>query len=201
MLWKALDIPLVGYPVKFAYCDRLERFCPGYGISRAMKHHFLHSIVFVLVCVCAGLVNAQSPGTQAPPFHLEGPSGSINLSDLRGKVVYLDFWASWCGPCKESFPWMEHMQGKYADMGLTVVAVNLDKRREDALKFLQNRRQLLSVVWDPQGLTPKAYAVKAMPTSVLIGRDGKILKVHSGFRSDGTADLESQVRLALQTKE
>ena len=96
----------------------------------------------MLVCVCAGLAKAQSPGTQAPPFHLEGLSGSINLSDLRGKVVYLDFWASWCGPCKESFPWMEHMQGKYADKGLTVVAVNLDKRREDALKFLQNRRQL-----------------------------------------------------------
>lgn len=156
--------------------------------------------VVLFLCSFFGLVQAQNIGDRAPPFNLEGLSGSINLLDLRGRVVYLDFWASWCGPCKESFPWMEQMQGKYVDMGLLVVAVNVDKRREDAMKFLANRQQQLKVVWDPQGITPKAYAVKAMPSSYLIGRDGKIIKVHRGFRTDDTVELERQIQLALQAK-
>jgi len=137
----------------------------------------------------------------APDFRLEGFAGEVGLGEYRGKVVYLDFWASWCGPCKQSFPWMEQLQAKYASQGLRVVVVNVDKRREDAMKFLQYKKPDLIVAFDAQGITPRAYAVKAMPTSVLIGRDGKVLSVHRGFRPEDTDALERQVQLALQTKE
>jgi peroxiredoxin len=96
---------------------------------------------------------------------------------------------------------MEQVQGRFSQKGLRVVAVNVDKRREDALKFLKNREPQITVVWDAQGITPKAYAVKAMPTSVLIGRDGKVIAVHRGFRPEDIAALERQVQLALQTEE
>ncbi len=166
-----------------------------------MNRSLIDRLVCISLCCLSGLAGAQGVGTVAPIFNLEGMSVSVNLPDLRGKVVYLDFWASWCGPCKESFPWMEQLQGKFAQQGLRVVAVNVDKRREDALKFLQNREPQITVVWDAQGITPKAYAVKAMPTSVLISRDGKVLAVHRGFRPEDTAALERQVQLALQTKD
>src|SRR5262245_2302185 len=80
--------------------------------------------------------SSQDVGKAAPNFDMPGNGRTIRLADLKGRVVYVDFWASWCGPCKMSFPWMNDMQAKYADKGLMIVSVNTDKKREDAEKFL-----------------------------------------------------------------
>jgi thiol-disulfide isomerase/thioredoxin len=140
---------------------------------------------------------AVEPGAPAPSFDLPKAEGAVRLGDLRGKVVYLDFWASWCGPCKQSFPWLNDMQSKYRAQGLEVVAVNLDAKGEDARRFLAETPAAFTVAFDAAGATPKAYAIKGMPSSVLIGADGKVIAQHAGFREGDRDKLEEQIRVAL----
>lgn len=122
-----------------------------------------------------------APGEAAPAFALPGRSGAVALDSLKGHVVLLDFWASWCGPCRQSFPWMAAVQESLAARGLRVVAVNLDKERGPAEAFLARYPVPFAVAFDPGGATAERYGVRAMPTSVLVGRDGKVLLVHAGF--------------------
>lgn len=139
-------------------------------------------------------------GEVAPEFSLSNLQRNVKLSDYKGKTVYLDFWASWCGPCKQSFPWMSEMQAKYGAQGLQVVAVNVDKKQSDANAFLAQRPVPFQVLFDASGQTPQAYAVKAMPTSVLIGPDGKVVQVHGGFKDDQRQSLEDHIKAALPLK-
>jgi cytochrome c biogenesis protein CcmG/thiol:disulfide interchange protein DsbE len=124
-------------------------------------------------------------------------AADLDLSAYRGKVVYLDFWASWCGPCKQSFPWMQTMKETYDRQGLTVIAVNLDMDRADADKFLERFRPTFEVRFDPKGKLAAFYNVQAMPSSVLIDRHGATRFTHEGYRPiDGTA-YETQVQKLL----
>src|SRR6266480_3576285 len=111
---------------------------------------------------CSALVStaaaAVGVGERAPLFALPTAAGDVvALEKLRGKVVYVDFWASWCGPCRRSFPWMNEMQQKYGPRGLAVVAINVDKKRSDAERFLVQYPAEFTVVYDDAGTTPAAY--------------------------------------------
>src|SRR5450755_860471 len=118
--------------------------------------------------LASGAARASEVGDRAPPFSLATAHGeTIALDKLRGRVVYVDFWASWCGPCRRSFPWMNVMQQKYGAQGFTVIGVNVDKRRPDAQRFLQQTPAVFSIVYDETGKTPEAWAVKGMPSSYL----------------------------------
>ena len=141
---------------------------------------------------------ALQPGDPAPAFELPGDKGRLKLAELGGKLVLLDFWASWCIPCRQSFPWLGQMQSRYGDKGLQVVAINVDEKRDDALAFLKRYPAAFPVVYDGAGNSARAYAVKAMPSSVLIGRDGKVAFVHTGFRDADKSGLESQIRRHLE---
>ena len=141
---------------------------------------------------------ALDMGSQAPDFELPGTQGSVMLSKTQGKVIYLDFWASWCGPCRESFPWMNAMQAKYKDQGLQVIAINLDANNEDAKKFLAQHSAQFTVLFDPKATMPRQYGVKGMPTSFLIGKDGKVLVQHKGFNNADRAELEQKILNALE---
>jgi thiol-disulfide isomerase/thioredoxin len=127
-------------------------------------------------------------------------AADLDLSAYRGKVVYLDFWASWCGPCKQSFPWMETLKGTYDRQGLTVIAVNLDMDRADADKFLDRFRPTFEVRFDPKGELAALYKVRAMPSSVLIDRHGVARFTHEGYRPIDGAAYEAQVRELLTEK-
>lgn len=144
---------------------------------------------------------AVEVGQPAPDFDLAGRLAAVKLSDYKGKTVYLDFWASWCGPCKQSFPWMNDMQSRYSAKGLRLVGVNVDQKADDAKAFLADNPASFEVAFDPAGKTPKSYAIKGMPTSVLIGPDGKVLMVHSGFKDEQRAELEKQIKQALNLKD
>jgi len=147
------------------------------------------------IAALAATVAAVSAGDPAPPFALPTAAGeTIALDRLKGRVVYVDFWASWCGPCRRSFPWMNEMQQKYGPAGFTVVGVNVDKRRPDADKFLQQTPATFTIVYDPAGTTPEAYGVKGMPSSYLVDASGKIVAVESGFRDEQKAELEARIR-------
>lgn len=140
---------------------------------------------------------ALEVGQSAPQFSLPGVQATVDLSSFKGQTVYLDFWASWCGPCKQSFPWMNEMQTKYSGKGFRVVAVNVDRLTADATLFLKDNPANFTVAFDSAGQTPKTYAIRGMPSSVLIGPDGKVLSVHNGFRSEQRAELETQIKQAL----
>jgi cytochrome c biogenesis protein CcmG, thiol:disulfide interchange protein DsbE len=144
---------------------------------------------------------ALEQGQSAPRFDLKGLDGSVKLDQFRGKFVYLDFWASWCGPCRQSFPWMNEMQAKYGAQGLQIIGVNLDAKSEEAHSFLKDTPARFVVAFDPQGAAPRSYGIKGMPSSVLIGPDGKIVFEHSGFRPADRAALEDRIKSTLGAKQ
>ncbi|OWW21393.1 TlpA family protein disulfide reductase [Noviherbaspirillum denitrificans] len=136
-------------------------------------------------------------GSIAPAFELPGTAGTMKLADFRGKPVYIDFWASWCGPCRQSFPWMNALPARFSAHGLQVIGINLDTKEEDARRFLAATPAQFTVVFDPAGTTPRSYGIKGMPSSVLVGPDGRILMTHTGFRESDKAVLESRIAAAL----
>ncbi|MCC7114072.1 MAG: TlpA family protein disulfide reductase [Burkholderiales bacterium] len=144
-------------------------------------------------------VAAAAPGEPAPALSLPDAAGrTVTLESLKGKVVYVDFWASWCGPCKQSFPWMAEMQRKYASLGLEIVAVNVDRKRTDAERFLAGTPAAFTVVFDAAGATPNAWNVRAMPSSYLVDRQGRVVHVDQGFREDMKAPIEARIRATLE---
>jgi thiol-disulfide isomerase/thioredoxin len=163
-----------------------------------MERRLLPTVLLFLLLVVPAFARpvAPSPPRPAPAFSLPGTTGTVALDSLRGRVVYLDFWASWCGPCRASFPWMATMQQRYAANGFTVVAVNLDKERRAAETFLARHPAGFPVAFDPAGRTAEAYGVSAMPMSFLIGRDGAILSTHAGFAPGKAGELEARIREA-----
>jgi thiol-disulfide isomerase/thioredoxin len=132
-------------------------------------------------------------GDAIPAFKLAGAGGTIESDSLRGRVLYVDFWASWCEPCRRSFPWLAHLQEQYGDKGLTVVAINLDQERKAADAFLGKYPAPFRVAFDPQGKSAGAFHVEAMPTSFLIGRDGRVLERHTGFDPKKAVEIEERI--------
>lgn len=145
----------------------------------------------------AGAANALEVGAAAPELDLPGAGGTVRLADYRGKLVYVDFWASWCKPCLQSFPWMNEMQERYGAKGFQVIGVNVDAKSDDARRFLSETPAKFVVAFDARGEAPKSYAIKGMPTSFLVGPDGKVLLQHAGFRDADRAQLEAKIRQSL----
>ena len=137
---------------------------------------------------------------KAPAFVLPGDNKSINLEKLKGKVVYLDFWASWCDPCRKSFVWMNDMHTRYDSKKFTIIAVNLDASKKDALKFLEKVPAKFDIAYDPEGSVATKYNLKAMPTSYLIDKKGKLVFAHKGYREGDAADIERKIQQLLNIK-
>ena len=140
---------------------------------------------------------ALDAGAPAPDLNLPGLADAVTLAKLKGKVVYVDFWASWCGPCKQSFPFMNDLQNRYRAQGLEIVAVNLDAKREDADKFLADTPARFTLAFDAKGESARRFEIKSMPSSILIDRDGKVLAAHKGFREEDRKELEARITQAL----
>lgn len=151
--------------------------------------------------IVAALCLAQSAQLQA-----KGAPKSISpvaplLGDSMGfkdKVVYVDFWASWCVPCRKSLPWLEQVAAKYAGQGLAVIAVNVDKERAAADEFLGRSYAPLRVVFDPSGSIAKRFDLDVMPTSFIYGADGTLREVHRGFTPEDVPHLDSLVASLLK---
>ena len=106
----------------------------------------------------------------------------FDLTEFKGKVVVLDFWASWCVPCRRSFPWMNGMQEKYGDSGLVIIGVNMDSDAADAESFLQAYPADFKIIKDPNGVLAREYEVIAMPSSYVFDRSGELVTRHLGFK-------------------
>ncbi len=158
-------------------------------------------LIRLLLCLCLCMpLWAQATdvkvGQNAPAIvlpNLGNNGGSTSLENLRGKVVYLDFWASWCGPCRVSFPQLEAIRAELGDRGFEVLAINVDEFEEDALEFLVEVPVSYPVVRDAEGTSPQTYGILGMPTGFLIDRQGVVRKVHQGYRKSDGEKLRAEI--------
>lgn len=141
--------------------------------------------------------SALEVGERAPDIALPDSAVASQLSQLRGRHVYVDFWASWCAPCKQSFVWMQSLQARHPPEKLTVLAINLDKQRSDAERFLKNHPASFALAFDPAGDSARRFAVKAMPSAYLISPEGQVLWVHRGFHPQEVPALAGQIERLL----
>ncbi len=154
------------------------------------------ALLGLLALPAAGIQVGQQAPALALPLLSTGRPALFELSSLRGKVVYLDFWASWCGPCRVSFPQLEQLRQELGPRGFEVLAVNVDELEPDALGFLEEVPVSYPVVRDGSGDSPRAYGVPGMPTGYLIDRTGAVRLVHEGYRrSDGAALRDAIIEL------
>ncbi len=119
------------------------------------------------------------------------------LNVATAEVLLVDFWASWCVPCRASFPWMNEMQRRYGDAGLRIVGINVDKERGLADQFLQATPASFEIMYDPQGVLARHFQVPGMPSAYLLGANGRVIHQHIGFRRKDAADYEAAIRAAL----
>jgi cytochrome c biogenesis protein CcmG/thiol:disulfide interchange protein DsbE len=139
-------------------------------------------------------VLAIEPGAKAPGFSLSSFKGeNVSLDSLKGKVVYVDFWATWCGPCRMSLPWMDGIQKKYAASGLVILAVNEDLKTEDAKKVVDALNPSFTPLIDNKGTVAGIFSPPTMPSSFLIDRQGVVRMVHPGFKEVDQAQLDSEI--------
>lgn len=163
---------------------------------------FLLASMAALLFLPTSIALAVAIGDKAPDCKLSslGDSQSSTLSQYPGKVLYVDFWASWCGPCAKSFPFMNELHSQLKDQGLQIVAVNLDEKPEEAQAFLSQYPAQFTVAADASKQCAKDFGVKAMPSSYLIDRKGKVHHIHLGFRPGEAKDLRQVVEQLLNEK-
>lgn len=122
---------------------------------------------------------------------------TFDLKQYQGKVVYLDFWASWCKPCQKSFPWMNDLQHKFPSDSFQVVTINVDRKNDDMMTFLKNVPADFTIYHDPSGSMAQKFQLPAMPTSFIIDKTGKAVKKHVGFYSDKIPEMEADIEALL----
>lgn len=159
-------------------------------------NYFRLSILILILCFSA-LSVSYAQQKAAPDFVISHDQLPDKLSALKGQVVYLDFWASWCKPCRKSFPWMNLMQNKYADQGLQIIAINLDTEVALAEAFLEKVPAHIPIIYDPEGNIASDYQLLGMPSSYVIDKKGDIRFSHKGFFTRSEPLYEQELVLLL----
>ncbi len=155
----------------------------------------LKTILLACLMVLPLSGQAEKLSGAAPDFTLKSNQGkNIRLQDLRGEVVMLNFWASWCGPCRQEMPIMNDIYAKYAPMGFTILAVNVDENQADADRFLDAVPVDFPILYDSTSKVSEMFAVDAMPTTVMIDRDGNKRFLHRGYKPGYEKDYIKQVK-------
>lgn len=147
---------------------------------------------------------AVDVGATPPAFSLPALKNAtvdnISLDAYKGKVVYVDFWASWCGPCRQSLPILNDIRAKYHAKGFEVIAINIDENKADAMGFLAKYPVDYPIAADPKSKTPEMYKIKGMPTAYIIDRKGKVRHVHEGFKKSDASEIEFMIQEYLAEK-
>jgi len=153
----------------------------------------------MIVAVFALPTTASSSSFTAPGLELPGlqDEALVSVEDFRGKVVYLDFWASWCAPCRRSMPLYEAMYREIGSDQFEIVAITLDEEPQQAVEFLARHPVSYPVLADPAGTSAEAWGLKAMPTSFLLDRSGRVVKVYPGFEDTHMGEIRRDIDLLL----
>ncbi len=167
-----------------------------------ITRQFAVCAAMALVLFAPGAVRAADEGDTAPAFSASklGGEGNISLASYRGKVVYLDFWASWCAPCQAALPALEELRKEFPADQFQVVAVNVDTDPEKALRLLAKHKIGYPSAADPDGRLPETFGLKTMPTSYLIDRSGVVRLVHPGFRQSDVETLRAHIKTLVEAK-
>lgn len=164
-----------------------------------MKKIFL-AVILILIPF---LVKAQEIGKEAPLFSGKTLDGDkIKLEDFRGKVTLVDVWASWCGPCKQEFPFLIELYEKYSEKDFTVLAVNIDEEKENAQKFLKGLKKDVpfKIMFDPDSKVPTQYNIEAIPSVYILDRTGVIRYYHLGFMDSEKDKYMTEIETLLSEK-
>lgn len=150
----------------------------------------------VMLALAVTQASAVDPGGAAPEFSLArlGAPQALTLADFRGRVVLIDFWASWCGPCRESMPLYDKLRAEFAPSDFEIIAINLDEAASDAEGFLAKHPVTYPIALDPDGATAKAFGLIGMPSSYLVDQAGVVRARHTGFEVKGLDELRGQIR-------
>ena len=157
------------------------------------------SPLMIIIFLALFLENQAQASPTLNAFVENKKGQQISLNEFKGKVVYLDFWASWCGPCRKSFPWMQAVYSKYQSQGLVIIAVNLDTEKNLANQFLTelaNREKLnvsFPIRYDPEGKLANQFDLQGMPSSYLFDRSGKLVTQHVGFFEKNKTQYEQEL--------
>ena len=167
---------------------------------KLVKQSYLLSVVFISILLSGSLISSNATANSlAPNFTLKSKEGeNVRLSDHRGQVVLLNFWASWCGPCRQEMPILDDMHNKYKSLGFTVLGVNLDAKSSKAIKYLKDTPVTFPVLYDPKGDVSGEYGVQIMPSTVIIDKDGKVRYLHEGYKTGYENDYIKQVKKLLR---
>jgi len=146
---------------------------------------------------------AVKPGEPAPKLELPrlGDGSTLRLSDLAGNVVYIDFWASWCGPCRQSLPMYESLYHKLASRQFRILAVNLDEETADAESFLERHPVSYPVLLDPSGDSARDWSLSVMPSSYLVDAQGRLAYIYLGFEISHMETIEHDIEKLLEKVE
>jgi len=158
------------------------------------------SIKFLAFLLTTVWINPAALASKAPSFELPSDSGTFSLEQYRDQVVYVDFWASWCVPCRHSFPWLNEMQARYGEDGFKVIGINVDKDKEKAQKFLELIPASFEIAYDPEGTVADMYSLKVMPSSFLIDQKGNVIHKHKGFKASDGSRIEDMIKKLLDRK-
>jgi thiol-disulfide isomerase/thioredoxin len=157
--------------------------------------------VLVMTTLVASLAwAAQTLSGPAPGFSLQSRDGQqVSLASLKGKVVMVNFWATWCVPCRQEMPHLEALYEKYNSLGFELLAVNVEKNNaEGARKWLEETPVTFPVLFDPNNEVTKLYKVQTMPSTVLVARDGTMRFIHHGYKPGYESEYQTQVRALLR---
>lgn len=161
--------------------------------------HRLLIVLSLFIGAFSSCAFAISSGERPPNFLLlDSQEKKVSLENFKGKILYIDFWASWCPSCRRSLPWMNDIQNKYGREKLEIIAINLDEDKEDAVRLLKDINSQITVLFDPEGDTARIYNVKAMPTSLLIDSEGKVVSVFQGFKEETEEQIEQELERLLK---
>lgn len=162
-----------------------------------MLKKFVKQAGLVLGLATLFVVTAQAEGLQgpAPDFTLKSRSGeNVKLSELRGEVVMINFWASWCAPCRQEMPLLEDLHKKYSDLGFVLLGVNVEEDSSKAADLLREIPVSFPVLYDNTNKVTKLYDVVAMPSTVMVDRDGNMRYLHRGYLPGYEKDYEKQIK-------
>ena len=159
--------------------------------ARIFNRCFLLLVVLLLEVSAAWAVSDQP----APDFALPDKTGSlISLDDYSGQVVVINFWASWCGPCREEMPLLNELHARYESLGFTMLGINVEEDSSAADAFLSSTPVDFPVLYDRENSVSKLYDVIAMPSTVIVGRDGTVRYIHHGYESGDENAYQDYIR-------
>jgi len=161
-----------------------------------MKNLCLSTLLFLTIAPFAQAAQEGNPPPQCAAT-MAGSTEKLDLSAYKGKVVLIDFWATWCPPCKKSMPFLNGLRNERLKDGFEIIAINVDEDSEEVRQFLSNNPVDYVMAFDPKGDCPAKFEVQAMPSSYLVDKTGKIRKVHLGFRDEDQAVIREQVSALL----